>query len=183
MIKYFNNFFNPHTKTVREILRRNLSDKILGASNFTYGELIKSDTAQRCGIQNIPGESEWRNLEVLAYCILQPIRREFGPIIITSGYRSKELCLKIGSSINSNHTRGEAADLEPVSDIPLIEIIEFIYHKLEFRELIAEYFPNGWIHVAYRRKKKGNTRQLKLKDKDHNYTHVSIDYLKKLYKK
>jgi hypothetical protein len=161
---------------------QNLYEKIDGAKNFSFLELIKSDTAIRLGMNNIPKDDNiWKNLKNLAVNCLQPIRDNFGPIKINSGYRSPELCIRIGSSVNSNHTKGEAADIEPFNDnIKLIDILNWIYKNLEFRELIAEYFLEGWIHIAYR--ENGNDKILKLKDKNHNYAKVTIDYINKLYK-
>jgi len=164
----------------------NLRSKIPGAPNFRYGEFVKSDTAIRRGIPNIPNSREWNSIEKLAVNILQPLRNHMrgaysdGRLRITSGFRSVPLCLTIGSSKNSNHARGQAADIEPVNfNIKLFDIIEWIYLNCQFRELIAEYFPGGWIHVAYR--ERANTRTLKLKDKNHNYQKVDINYLRSLY--
>ena len=157
----------------------NINDKIPGASNFRYREFIKSDVALRLGIYNIPNAGQWACIERLAREVLQPIRNEFGSVKITSGFRTVELCLVIGSSKHSNHARGQAGDIEPSHGVRLITVLEFIHDELEYRELIAEYFPNGWIHVAYR--ENANVRKLKLKDNNHHYANVSIDYLKDLY--
>lgn len=163
---------------------RNLYNKIDGAKNFSYLELIRSDTAMRLGMNNLPKyDNVWTNLKDLATNCLQPIRDQFGSIKINSGYRSPELCLLVGSSVNSNHTRGEAADLEPFhNNIKLIDVINWAYNNLEFRELIAEYFPGGWVHIAYRKIRGGNNKTLKLKDRNHHYSRVTIDYINKLYK-
>lgn len=158
---------------------KDLNAKIPGAPNFRYGEFLKSDVALRFDIYNIPNASQWLCIENLAREILQPIRNEFGSIKITSGFRTVELCLAIGSSKYSNHARGQAADIEPSHKIKLITVLEFIHYELEYRELIAEYFPDGWVHVAYR--EDANIKKLKLKDKNHHYTQVSIDYIKDLY--
>lgn len=161
---------------------KNLNEKIVGAENFTYDELIRSTTAIRLGINNIPkSDIIWKNLEKLAVNCLQPIRNQFGPIRITSGYRTPELCLKIGSQTTSNHTMGFAADIEPYDvSIKLIDIINWIYNNLKWKELIAEHFPQGWVHIAYA--DNIYTTSIKLKDANHNYNQVSIDYLNKLYK-
>lgn len=160
---------------------RDLNKNLLIAPNFQYKEFVRSSTADRLGIKNEPTDSQWQSIERVAENIIQPIRNEVGPIRITSGFRCVELCLAVGSSASSNHARGEAIDFEPVdSKIQLIDIIESIYKNLDFRELIAEYFPNGWVHVAYR--KNENVKNLKLKDKNHNYTQVTISSLLDLYK-
>jgi len=163
---------------------RNLSDNIpiiiKRESNFLYNELIKSATAIRYGIDNTPNEQEWKCLEALTQNILQPVRDKFGRLRITSGFRTKELCLKVGSSVTSNHARGQAGDIETVDiKIKLFTVFEWIHNNCEFRELIAEFFPHGWIHVAYR--EGANNKQVKLKDKNHNYKVCNLEYIKKLY--
>jgi hypothetical protein len=170
---------NKSLETDKPILR-DLNSVIKGAPNFTYGEFIKSDTAKRLHIENIPNENEWFNIELLATQVLQPIRQKFGKLRITSGFRCLELNTAIGSSKSSSHVKGEAADFEPIEEnILFLDIIEFIYTKLEFRELILEYGLDGWIHVSYR--KNANLKKLKLKDKNHNYALVNLDYLHKIY--
>lgn len=160
----------------------NLNDKIPGAPNFRYKEFIYSMTAIRKGITNVPTKEQWLNIERLAVNVLQPIRNEFGSIRITSGFRSKELNVAIGGSGSSNHCRGEAADIEPLKDgVSLLDIVIFVYEELDFRTVIAEYFPDGWVHIDYRNDQ--NIKRLKLKDKEHNYAHVTLDYLKDLYRK
>lgn len=160
---------------------RNLNSKLSMAPNFYYQEFVKSNTATRFDIVNIPGEKEWIKIEELAQHVLQPIRNHFGPIRITSGYRSPELNVKIGGSKFSNHCRGEAADIEPwnTKQVTLFEMVEWIYNNLQFRTLIFEYAPDGWIHIVYR--EGANPKRLKLKDKTHNYTTITISYLKNLY--
>ena len=155
----------------------NLKEKIPGANSFTYREFVKSDTAIRYRIDNTPTENQWKKIEILASRVLQPIRDKFGPIKITSGFRCVDLCLLIKSSSLSNHTKGEAADIEPIDpSITLIEMAEWIYENLEFRTLIMEYYPEGWIHVDYR--EGANIKKLQLKDNTHDYQEVTIAYLK-----
>jgi len=149
-------------------------------TNFQYKEFIKSNTALRKGITNIPNDTQWGSIETLTNNVLQPVREKFGRMRITSGFRSPELCVAIGSSRSSNHCRGEAADFEPLrNNVSLYHVLAWVYRNLEFRELIAEYFPDGWIHVAYR--EGANDRKLKLKDKTHNYDRVELSYIQKIY--
>lgn len=161
-------------------MSRDLKAKIPGAENFTYGEFVKSATAVRNGIENIPTEEQWKKVETLARKVLQPVRNRFGRLRITSGFRSVALCIKIGSSPSSNHAKGEAADIEPYdSSISLLDIVRWIYKNLEFRTIILEYAPDGWVHVDYR--EGGNLKKLKLKDEKHNYKDVTLEYLEHLY--
>lgn len=150
-------------------------------SNFKYIEFIRSDVAMRYGIDNEPSPYILSNIQEFVWHLGQPVRDEFGPIRVTSGYRCPELCLEIGSSTSSNHTQGTTADMEPVSaSVKLVDMLNFIHNKCEYKELIAEFFPHGWIHGCYQ--KNYNNRSLKLKDNAHNYDRVSIDYINSLYK-
>ena len=121
--------------------------------NFTLQELIKSDTAIRKGINNNPNAEQIEKLKLLCENILQPVRDHFGRVKVTSGFRSEQLCLKIGSSINSQHAKAEAADFECIGT-DNAELADWIYNNLEFDQLILEYYipgePNsGWIHCSY----------------------------------
>jgi hypothetical protein len=160
---------------------RDLNSPILG-TNFLYKEFVHSTTAIRQGIDNSPNEKQWQAIEAQALFIWQPVRNLFGKIRINSGFRCPELNSFVGGSANSNHLLGEAGDAEPLDrNVTLFEILEFIYNQLPFYELIAEYFPEGWIHASYRAGATSN-RMLKLKDKNHNYTVVSLQYIKNLYR-
>ena len=72
---------------------------------------------------------------------------------MTSGFRCSELCLAIGSSINSQHARAEAADFEVIGTSNA-ELADWVYSNLEPDQLILEFFepsePNsGWIHCSW----------------------------------
>ena len=121
--------------------------------NFTLQELIKSDTAIRKGIDNNPNADQIEKLKALCENILQPVRDHFGRVKVTSGYRSVELCMAIGSSANSQHAKAEAADFE-VMGTDNAELADWIKNNLDYDQLILEYYtpgePNsGWIHCSY----------------------------------
>ena len=121
--------------------------------NFTLLELIKSDTAVRKGINNNPNAGQIEKLKLLCENILQPVRDHFGRVKITSGYRSPELCQAIGSSVNSQHAKAEAADFECVG-VDNAELADWINRELSYDQLIVEYYtpgePNsGWIHCSW----------------------------------
>lgn len=159
---------------------RELTSKIPGAENFTYGELIRSEAALRHNLPNFPHtEQEWQNLEYLARNLLQPLREALGPVRINSGYRSPEVNAKVGGSPTSYHCLGCAADIELMS-VSLLTGLEYVYKNLPFSEMIAEYWKSGWVHVALMRGRE-NERALKLKDKNHNYERVSLEYLQDIW--
>ena len=121
--------------------------------NFTLSELIKSDTAIRKGINNNPNAEQIEKLKALCENILQPVRDHFGRVKITSGFRSVDLCMAIGSSANSQHAKAEAADFECVG-VDNAELADWINQNLDYDQLILEFYtpgePNsGWIHCSY----------------------------------
>ena len=120
--------------------------------NFSLQELIKSDTAIRKGIDNNPNADQIEKLKLLCENILQPVRDHFGRVKVTSGFRSSELCAAIGSSVNSQHARAEAADFEVIGT-DNAELFDWIKDNLEPDQLILEFYtpgePNsGWIHCS-----------------------------------
>ena len=83
------------------------------SNNFSLNELTKSQTAERKGINNTPSTEHQKNLQRLCESILQRVRDHFGQVVsVSSGYRSPELCVAIGSSTKSQHAKGQAADFE-----------------------------------------------------------------------
>ncbi len=115
-------------------------------------ELLFSETATRLGIDNTPTDQILINLQTLIYEVINPIVNQFGDIKITSGYRSPELCKAIGSSPNSQHTKGEAVDFI-VPNISNQEVSLWIVQNLEFDQCILEFWKpetnSGWVHCSY----------------------------------
>ena len=85
---------------------------MLLSKNFSLLELTKSQTAERKGIDNKPTAEHIENMVALCENILQPVRDQYGSFIVSSGYRCPELCIAIGSSKDSQHAQGQAADFE-----------------------------------------------------------------------
>ena len=123
------------------------------SENFTLQELTKSDTAIRLGIPNEPNSDQIAKLQNLCETLLQPVRDKFGPVIVTSGFRSEQLCVKIGSSINSQHTKAEAVDFE-VPGTDNADLAYWIKDNInEWDQMILEFYesgqPNsGWVHCS-----------------------------------
>ena len=123
-------------------------------ANFSLDEMTKSQTALRKGINTMPDPIHLHNLHGLCHNILQPVREHFGrPVTVSSGFRSVELCLAIGSSSASQHAKGQAADFEVIG-IDNKEVAEWIRDNLDFDQLILEFYnegepQSGWIHCSY----------------------------------
>jgi len=135
------------------------------SANFELSELTKSQVAERKGLPNNPSPAHIDNLKSLCINVLQPIRSEFDkPVIISSGYRSGEVCVAIGSKPTSQHAEGKAVDFEIVG-VDNKDLFDWVKNNLEFDQLILEFYkegePNsGWIHVSWNG---GNNRNQTLK--------------------
>ena len=119
--------------------------------HFTISELLHSDTALKHKLWNgAPKEAE-ENLRALVDEVLDPLREAYGkPIRVNSGYRCPRLNNLVGGSPNSQHMRGEAADIQPVSsnESNLDELARILIANGKFDQLIL--YPT-FIHVSYRR--------------------------------
>jgi len=119
-------------------------------AHFTLAEFTRSESAKRHGVSNEPTPEHLENIRVLCEKVLEPIRAKYGPINISSGYRSKTLNHYIGGTLKSQHLEGKAADIDMdgMGTVTNKEIFEYIKHNLEFDQLINE-FNYGWVHVSY----------------------------------
>ena len=125
------------------------------SKNFKLEEFEKSSTATRLGIKNKAGSGEIKNLTDLCYAVLEPVRAKFDkPIMVTSGYRSEELCVAIKSSKTSQHTKGQAVDFE-IAGVSNLQLAIWIENNCDFDQLILEFWKeeeganSGWVHCSY----------------------------------
>lgn len=125
--------------------------------NFKMSELIKSKTAEKNGIYNMPNLEQLDNLLDLMVNVLQPVREHYNsPVIINSGFRNVKLNKLVKGANNSQHTKGQAVDFT-VKNQSIENIIKFIKNNLDFDQLINEY--DKWVHVSYISKGK-NRKQI-----------------------
>lgn len=133
------------------------------SEHFTLAEFTKSQTADRHGIDNTPDDAQIERLKILCENVLEPVRVHFGKSFTpSSGFRSEELCLKIGSKTTSQHAKGEAVDFE-IPGVDNKELAVWIVDNLQFDQLILEYYKpgipdSGWVHVSY--KGEGNRNEV-----------------------
>jgi len=124
------------------------------SKHFKLQEFEKSSTAKRLGIKNKAGSGEIKNLTDVCYGVLEKVRVKYDkPVIVTSGYRSPELCEAIGSKSTSQHTKGEAVDFEVIG-VANIQVAYFIEANCDFDQLILEYYcpdddQKGWVHCSF----------------------------------
>ena len=128
---------------------------------FTIEELCASDTAERKKIDNTPNADARLRMQRLIEQLLDPIRAAWGgPITVNSGYRSPALNKAVGGVSNSQHMKGEAADITVGSAGDNKRLFDKIVElqkagKIAFDQLIDE-SNYAWVHVSYRSGKNRN---------------------------
>lgn len=147
----------------KQPLTQNSNLNINISEHFTLNDVCASSTARANGINNTPSQMIIEKLKVLAENVLEPIYKNFGTVIINSGYRGPELNLAVGGSSTSQHCLGEAVDIE-VPGINNYDLAVWIKNNIKYDQLILEFANNlkndpnsGWVHVSYSNK---NRRQL-----------------------
>ena len=145
--------------------------------HFTLSEFERSATAEKYHIDNRVPSQYIPTLQQLCKEVLEPLRSYVGqPIVISSGYRCNQLNIKVGGAYASQHTVGEAADIQ----LPLTSYtawddnrrhtdleearrwFDWIQDHCDFDQLILE-TSNGkdfWIHVSCRKNRKKNRHQV-----------------------
>lgn len=123
--------------------------------HISYDEATKSPTAIRLGIDNTPTPEEIICMEAVGEKIFEPVRNHFGrPIYIPSFFRCPRLNHLVGGADNSQHTKGEAIDLDAdkFGGMTNADIFHFIVNNLEFDQLIWEFGDDNnpaWVHCSY----------------------------------
>ena len=136
------------------------SDLPAGWKYFTPDEMIHSDTADRLGIDNSPTSEAIQCIDGLVTNVLDNLRDGWGrPIIVTSGYRCKELNAAVGGTRNSQHLKGQAADIVSDDFEAFRRFVRRWCKDNEFDQCIFEHGGNSeWIHISYDRGR--NRRQV-----------------------
>ena len=125
------------------------------SDHFTLSEMTFSGVALRYELKNIPTDVELENLRHLCELVLEPLRRRYGRIIILSGYRSPVVNALVGGVPNSQHQRGEAADIFVGSLEKGRKYVDFNIRNTDFDQLTREpLIPGGipcpcWLHTSH----------------------------------
>jgi hypothetical protein len=144
------------------------------SDHISYREATKSGTAIRRGIDNDPNQMQLAAMRFVAETIFEPVRLGLGgkPIGISSFFRCELLNRVIGGAPSSQHTKGEAIDIDADilrNGITNRAIFNYIKENLTYDQLIWEFGNDrepDWVHVS--RVLEGNRREtLKaIRDKD-----------------
>jgi hypothetical protein len=118
------------------------------SKHVTLAEFQDSPTATTHGINNKMNESQIASAKLLCENVFEPLRSYLNtPIKISSGFRSVQLNKMIKGSSTSQHTKGEAMDLQIGANG-----FNFIKDKLNFDQLIWEFGNDenpSWVHVSF----------------------------------
>ena len=128
----------------------------------------------RCGC-TIPEEAK-ANLTALIEQVLDPAREKLGrPIFVNSGYRCPKHNQKVGGAPNSQHTKGEAADLCCANNFELARII---VANGNFDQLILYCPPWNpsprFLHVSWKRTGLNRRQILKKVDGKSDYLPLKL---------
>lgn len=125
------------------------------SDHFYMGEFVYSAKAVERGLDNMPPAEAQVAIRNLVKKLLEPLRvytRE--AIVISSGYRSEELNRLVGGVPDSQHCKGEAADIYTFGSFRLLEGL--LNSGLNFDQAILYRSPK-FIHLSL--KSKGTNRR------------------------
>ena len=149
----------------------NSNDRL--SPHFKLREFEKSQIADRYEIDNtVRDEEVYNNLILLCKNILEPIRVHYGvPFSPSSGYRCLELNRKLGSSDKSQHTRGQACDIE-IPTVSNYELGVWVRDNLDYDTVLLEFYKedvpsSGWVHVSYVSEENNRKRALTFDGKEY----------------
>ena len=117
----------------------------MNITNFTFSELIKTDA----GLDNTPNDMNVLSNICRLAAFLQTIRNELHlPIIVNSGYRSKEVNEAVGGVSSSYHCKGLAADIKCSDMDKLLTVLHS--HLMDIDQLGIYYNSTTqlWFHVG-----------------------------------
>ena len=118
------------------------------SAHVTLKEFQASGLATLRNLNNEMNESQIASAKLLCENVFEPLRSYLNtPIKISSAYRSVQLNKMIGGAKTSQHTKGEAMDLQIGA-----KGFNFIKDNLNFDQLIWEFGNDenpSWVHVSF----------------------------------
>ena len=103
----------------------------------------------------------------LVHEVLDPARERLGkPIIVNSGYRCAKHNREVGGATNSQHMKGEAADIRCDDNKKLLKLL---MESQKYDQLII--YPT-FLHVSWKRV--GQNRRMVLEKTANGYRRVAV---------
>jgi len=124
------------------------------SDHVSYKEGVRSNTADRLGLDNTPNAEQRKCMHDIAKLFFEPLREWVGgPIKINSFFRGEPVNTAIGGAKHSQHMKGQAMDLDDTFGYKTnAEMYHYIKDNMDFDQLIWEFGDNenpNWIHVSY----------------------------------
>lgn len=127
------------------------------SAHFSYDEMT---TTQVRGVSNEPPPEQLINMGFLCRRVLEPVRLEFGPWHVTSGYRSLAVNLAIGGSKTSAHMEGCAVDGVPLAPgVRWRDVVDFLLRREDIPVDQVIYEFGRWLHIGTKPGGKGCRRE------------------------
>lgn len=122
---------------------------------LTFAEAIRSDTARRKGIPNLPTAEQYASMKAVYDNVYEPLCKRFGKLPVSSFFRSPVLNKAVGGSKTSQHMAGQAIDIDcdSIKVISNKQLHAWIRANMSWDQLGLEY-PDangnpGWVHVSW----------------------------------
>ena len=96
--------------------------------------------------KNIPTIQQITNMAYGCHLLLEPARREVGPIIVNSGFRNSRVNALVGGVANSQHLLGQAVDIRPKDPAQFQRLVDFL-KTCEYTDQLLT--GNGWLHISW----------------------------------
>ena len=120
--------------------------------HFKFYEIVRSSKAEELNIDNWPKDADIMDNLIFTMECLDKIREDYGlSLYISSGYRCDELNKKVGGVKTSQHTKGQAADInlgsveknraffnwccDNIKDLPIDQLIDESHYS--------------WVHLSF----------------------------------
>ncbi|MCR4603564.1 MAG: peptidase M15 [Prevotella sp.] len=113
------------------------------STHFTLGEFLNLGKYP----DNIPTMEHVVNMTYGCLMILEPARRQVGPILVSSGYRNPRVNQLVGGVPNSQHQQGQTADIRPKDPQQFQQLVDFLRHHELTDQLLT---GNGWLHISWK---------------------------------
>ena len=96
---------------------------------------------------NIPTVQQIANMAYGCRQLLEPARKAIGcPIIVNSGFRNPRVNALVGGVRNSQHLRGQAADIRPKDLRQFQRLVAFLKSHDMTDQLLT---GSGWLHISW----------------------------------
>ena len=118
--------------------------------HFSYDEMTRSAWAQAHRVDNTPDELQLMALQNLCRVLLEPLRKQFGPIGINSAFRSEAVNTGVRGVGASKHLTGEAVDIRLADVETGRRYYRFILNNVDFDQMLFEHRRDGamWLHCS-----------------------------------